>query len=223
MLRRVRGEVVLQQIADVVAPLAERQDVDVNHVQPVVEILAEIAGRDALAQVPVGGADDPHVDAIGGAVVGADRLDFARLQESQQQRLHPQRHLADLVEEQRALVGLLEEARLVAIGVGEAAFDVAEELRLEQRIGQAGAVQGAERLRTARAAVVDQLRGDFLADTAFAGDEDLGVGARGGGDVTVERARCRGGTHEGWRRRSHISGRKESERTPCMACVNSAR
>ena len=156
----------------------------------------------------VGGADDAHVDAIGRAVVGADRLDLAGLEEAEQQRLHAQRHLADFVEEHRAAVGRLEQAGLVAIGVGEAALDVAEELRLEQRVGQAGAVERDERLRAARAALVNQLRGDFLADAAFAGDEHLGVGARGGGDVAVERARCRGGTHEGWRRRSHTAVEK---------------
>jgi hypothetical protein len=55
------------------------------------------------------------------------------------------RHLADLVEEDGAVVGHLELARLVAIGAREAALHVAEQLRLEQRFGQPRAVDGHER------------------------------------------------------------------------------
>ena len=110
--------------------------------------------------------------------LGADLLDFAGLEEPQQQALHPQRHLADLVEEDRAVVGHLELAGLVAIGAGEAALDVAEELRLEQRFGNAGAVDRHERGFGARAGGVDGPGDDFLADAALAGDQDLGVGAR---------------------------------------------
>ena len=61
------------------------------------------------------------------------------------ERLHPQAHLADFVHEDRAAVGRLEPAALVAVGVGEAAAHVAEQLRLEQRIRHAGAVDGDQR------------------------------------------------------------------------------
>ena len=134
----------------------------------------------------MGRADDADVDA-GALAVGADRLDLAGLEEAEQQRLHPQRHLADFVEEDRAAVGDLQQARPVAVGVGEAALDVAEQLGLEQRVGQAGAVDGDQRLAGPGAAAVDQPGGDFLADAALAGDEHLGVGAAGRRDVAVER------------------------------------
>ena len=51
----------------------------------------------------------------------------------------------------RAAVGHLELARLVAIGAGEAALDVAEQLRLEQRFRQAGAVDRDHARAAARA------------------------------------------------------------------------
>ena len=66
------------------------------------------------------------------------------LEESQQETLHAQRHLADFVEEDRAHVRGLELARLVAIGAGEAALHMAEQLGLEQRFRQAGAVDRRE-------------------------------------------------------------------------------
>jgi hypothetical protein len=43
-------------------------------------------------------------------------------------------HLADLVEEERAAVGLLEAADAAAVGAGEGALLVAEELGLEERL-----------------------------------------------------------------------------------------
>ena len=73
------------------------------------------------------------------------------------------------------MVGHLELAGLVAIGAGEAALDVTEELRLEQRLGDAGAIDRHERLRAA-ARVVDGPGDDLLAGAALAGNEDLGVG-----------------------------------------------
>ena len=100
--------------------------------------------------------------------IGADLLQLAGFEEPQQQTLHPQRHLADFVEEDGAAVGHLELALLVAIGAGEAALDVAEELRFEQRFGQAGAVDGDHRARGARAALMDGVRHELLADAALA-------------------------------------------------------
>jgi hypothetical protein len=54
--------------------------------------------------------------------------------------LQRQRHLADLVDEQRADVGAAEEADALAIGVGEGALAVAEKLALEQVLGHRRAV-----------------------------------------------------------------------------------
>ena len=97
--------------ADVVAPLAQRRHVEVDDAEPIEQVLAELAGRDALGQIAVGRRDDAHVDACAG-VVGADRLNLAVLEEAQQQRLHAQAHLADFVEEQRAAVRQLQLAGL---------------------------------------------------------------------------------------------------------------
>jgi hypothetical protein len=42
--------------------LAQRRHVEVDHVEPPVEVLAEGALRDQVGQVAVGGGDDPDVD-----------------------------------------------------------------------------------------------------------------------------------------------------------------
>ena len=79
-----------------------------------------------------------------------DAVDFAELQHAQQLRLHRQRQLADLVEEQRAAVGQLEQARLVVGGAGERAAHVAEQLALEQRLDDRRAVDRHEPAIAAR-------------------------------------------------------------------------
>ena len=93
----------------------------------------------------------------------SDLLQLAGLEEAQQQPLHAQRHLADLVEKDRALVGELELAGLVAVGAGEAALDVTEQLRLQQRLGHARAVDGHKRLADPWAPRVNGSRDQFLA------------------------------------------------------------
>jgi hypothetical protein len=62
------------------------------------------------------------------AAIGADLLELARLEKAKEQALHPDCHLADLVEKHRALVGVFELPGLVAIGAREAALHVAEQL-----------------------------------------------------------------------------------------------
>ena len=146
---------VVDQRRDVFAALAQRRHVNVNDAQPVEQVLAELARGDALGQVAVRRRDDADVHVMRAPIVRADRLDFAVLEEAQQQRLHAQAHLPDFVEEERAAVRELQLAELVAVGAGEAALDVAEQLGLEERLGQPGAVDGDERTAGALRVRVD--------------------------------------------------------------------
>ena len=94
-------------------------------------------------QVAVGGGDDADVGVQHARAAEAHEL--ALLEHAQQLGLHRRRHLADLVEEQHAAVGLLDAARLGGDRAGERAALVAEQLRLEQLVGQRRAVDGDER------------------------------------------------------------------------------
>ena len=109
-------------------------------------------------------------------LVGAHPLHLALLQHAQQPHLGRGRHVADLVEEDGAAVRRLEQALLVAGGAGEAALHVAEQLALEQGLGQRRAVHRDERLVLARAAVVDGAGHQLLAGAALALDEHGGAG-----------------------------------------------
>ena len=65
---------------------------------------------------------------------------------AQQLRLQRRGHLGDLVEEERAAVGQLEAAQPPLGGAGEGAALVAEQLALDERLGDGRAVEGDERL-----------------------------------------------------------------------------
>ena len=104
--------------------IAQRGQRDLDDVQPVVQILAEATGGDLVEQVAVRGGDDTDVDVPRRRC--ADALHFAVLHDTQQLRLHRQRHLADFVEKDRAAVRELEQARFGVGRAGESAAHVAE-------------------------------------------------------------------------------------------------
>ena len=62
---------------DVLAAFAQRRHAQLDHVQAVVEVLAELARLDQRGEVLVGGADDAHVDRILLAVAPTLRTCFS--------------------------------------------------------------------------------------------------------------------------------------------------
>ena len=89
--------------------VAQRRQLDADHVQAVVEVLAEAARRVTRSvEILVRRGDHAHVDAD--RRLAADAVELAFREHAQQPRLQRERHVADLVEEQRAAVGLLEAA-----------------------------------------------------------------------------------------------------------------
>ena len=111
--------------------LAQRRDVDARDREPEVEVGAERALVRLGAQVAVGRRDDAHVDLD--VFLAADAAERPPLEHAQQRRLDRQRQLADLVEEDRTAVRQLERALLPAIGAGERAALVPEQVGRDQR------------------------------------------------------------------------------------------
>ena len=106
-----------------------------DDVQPVEQVLAELALLHHLAQVDVGGGDDPHVDLD--RLHAAEPHELALLDHAQQLGLRLERDVADLVEEDGALVGEIEQPLLRVHRAGERALHVAE-----QRSTRAGPAAG---------------------------------------------------------------------------------
>ena len=104
-----------------------------------------------------------------------------------------ERQLADLVEDQRAAVGLREEAGAARGGAGERALDVAEQLGVGEVGGQRGAVEADERLVRARRLRVEELGDELLAGAGLAAHEHGDV-ARGDAAGGLEQAAHRPAT-----------------------------
>ena len=97
---------VFRESRDIVLPVAQRRQRKRKHEDPVVEILAEVPGRHLFLEIAMRGDDHANIHAHRRAA--ADALDLALFENAQQLGLHDRRHVADLVEKQRAAMGLLE-------------------------------------------------------------------------------------------------------------------
>ena len=162
-------EEVIDERGDVVASIAERGDLQLDDVEAVVEVLAEGLLADHRREIAVRRRDDAHRDRL--FARGAERAHGPLLQRAQEARLHLERHLADLVEQQRPPVGLAEEPLLVALRAGERPLHVAEQLALQQVRRDGAAVHAEERHLRARRLRVHRLGDDLLAGAALARDE----------------------------------------------------
>ena len=157
--------------------LAQGRYLQLDHVDPEVQVLAKFPIRHQPLQILVGGGDDPHVHLAGLDV--AYPLDLLLLDHAQQLALQNERHVADLVQENGAPFGQLELPRLSLLaGPGEGAALVAEQLGLGKLGRYGGAVHLDQRLLAPAGGVVYGLGEQFLASAALAGDEHGGVAAR---------------------------------------------
>src|SRR5256885_15602434 len=82
---------------------------------------------------------------------------------SQKPRLQLRRHVADLVEKERAAFGLLEAPAPLLLRAGERTALMAEELRFQQVLGHRRGIDGDKRLGRARAMTVQRARHQLLA------------------------------------------------------------
>ncbi len=166
---------------NLVAPLPERRQGDADDVQPEEEILAELSVLYRGLEVPVGRGDHAHVDAH--ILPSAQPRELAVLEHLQQLRLQWRPHLADLVEEHRAVVRELELARLVLDRPGEGAALEAEQLRLEQLGRQRRAIDFDEGPAASRRSGMNAARHQLLSGAALTTDEHGHVGV---GDAVDE-------------------------------------
>ena len=176
-LAHVRGNVVLAG--------SQRRDLDRDDVQPIVEVLAELPLADQRRQIAIGRGDHPHVHAE--CVLAADALERLLLERAQDLRLRLEAHIADLVQEERAAVGELELAAAPRQRPRERALLVAEQLGLDQLLGDGGAVDLYEGALAARGLHVDGARHQLLAAAVLAVDQHAPGGGRGGRDLLAQR------------------------------------
>src|SRR4029453_4700654 len=131
----------------------------------------ELSARDGLLQISIRGRYHPdvHVHQRG----ATDSANLTLLKHPQELDLERRRELRDLVEEQGPAMRGLHETGLGPNRSGERALLVSEELRLEQVLGQRGAVHRDERLARAPAVCVDGPGEELLAGARLAEAADV--------------------------------------------------
>ena len=150
-------------------------------IEAIEQVGSEASFGDGLVEAGVGGGDEKDID------LGSDAADGTHgpvVEQAQKHGLQRDRHVADLVEEERAAVGLLDQSdRAAAPGAGECAVGIAEQLGLDQAFGKGGAIDGDERAGppARRMGVAGEL---FLAGTGLAADEDRHLAYCRGLDLT---------------------------------------
>ena len=111
-MRVVAGEALEEGVdeeRDVFLAIPQAGHGDIDDIEPVEEVVAEFAFADHFFEALVGGGDEADVGLEG--LVAADALEDAGIEGAQDFDLGVGVDLADLIEEERAAVGLLETAR----------------------------------------------------------------------------------------------------------------
>ena len=161
-------------------PRAERRQRHHLETQPVEQVGTELVARDLVGQMLVGRSDDADIDAH--RPRRADPRHLAIFYRAQQPILCRHRQCAELVEKQCAAMRLLETPGACPCRAGEGTRLMAEQLGLDERFGQRGAVHDDQRLVPARRQTMEALGNQFLAGTAFADHQHR----------TIERRRAAG-------------------------------
>jgi len=152
------------------------------------QILPERPFLDHALEVLVRCADDANVNRD--VALGADTLNRARLEHTEQRDLRAHRELADLVEEHRAAVRLLEDALVCTSSASERALFVPEQRALHERLGDRSTVDGAE-LAGESALHVNVPRNDVFSGTRLAVQKHRELRRRDTGEVREQRAHRR--------------------------------
>ncbi len=137
------AEEVVGEEWDVFRPIAQRRQPDLHRVEPEEEVFPESPGRRLGPEIGVGRGQDPDIDRR--CLGTAHPFELAGLQGAQKLGLLIEGDVGDLVEKQGRAVGHLEPSDPFALGVGERALDVAEELAGEDAFGEPADVDGDQR------------------------------------------------------------------------------
>src|SRR3569833_528288 len=156
------------QDAEIRAALCERRYRDPEPGEAREQVVTERLLGDHVVEVAVRRRDDAQIDRDGAGA--ADRHDLALLEHAEHRRLRAAGQIADLVEEQRPAVGRADEAGVVGLGARERALLVAEQLALDEVLGERTAVDRYEPAGALRQRV-DRARDHFLAGPALALDQ----------------------------------------------------
>src|SRR4051794_31033568 len=167
--------------------LAERLNREPHDIEPKIQILPKAAFANHRRQIAMRRRDDSQINR--NRFNAADRHDRALLNAPQQFRLHSQRQLADFVEKQRAAIGTANKAQCCRDGASECPLHMTEKLRLHELGREYRAIDWYKWISRTRTEIVNLSRGNFLAGTGFALDQNGGRARSDPFDLRLKR-RC---------------------------------
>jgi hypothetical protein len=170
---RTLSEETLSQEHQILWPLAQRRQPNVEYVDAIEQVFPELALRDRACEVTIRCRDDPHIRPDWPRATESD--EFSLLQDAEAFRLREERHLTDFVEEQHTAVGEFELADFDTVCARERPALESEELRLEKLFRQRRAIDGDEWTVAAPRHPVNQPRDDLLAGARLAVQTDRSV------------------------------------------------
>ena len=135
-----------------------------------------MSAGDRFLEPAIGRGDDPYVHAD--VSLAAQSGELAVLQDMEQLRLKRGRHLADLVEKDRSVVGELEFSRFRLQSSAECASLEAEHLRFEQVSGEGGAVDLDERFVAPGRKCAERSCDELFASPTLSANQNGRVGVR---------------------------------------------
>src|SRR5208283_5361443 len=145
---------VLRQQRYIFLVFAQRRQVNVKHIQPEIQVLAQMPAGHRLLRVLVGCRKYAHVHRR--FHLASQPSHLAVLQHAQQLRLRRRRHLPDFVQQQRSAVRQFETANPPLRRARERAPLMPENLALHQRFGYRRTVDGHKRPARPRRQLVNR-------------------------------------------------------------------
>ncbi|MNC08372.1 hypothetical protein D3C75_559530 [compost metagenome] len=192
--RALAGEEGAGDLVDVAAALAQGRQFQGDHMQAVIQVFTELAGLGQVLQVTVGRGDQTYIDLL--RLYRTHPANLAFLQHAQQAGLGFQRQFADFVEEQGTAIGSFHQAGAPGAGAGERAFLVAEQLGLDQCLGDGRAVHRNHWCLGPTRQVVQGACDQLFTGARLALDQHVGIGGRDLADLAVHVLHRRAGADD---------------------------
>ena len=188
---RLAPEKLLCQGQDLVPPLGQGRHADHKVTEAVSQVAPELALRNQVVQLHVGGGDETDVDLPVPDFTEASDLAVEYLE---QDLLHLGRGEAELVEEEGAMVGRFDKAHAVGVGAGKGAAGVPAQMCHFQVLGDGGG-----RLSNKSAGAAGQrvdVAGQYGLTRAALAEEEDGVASAGIPQALLQHLRDSGGDTE---------------------------
>jgi hypothetical protein len=173
--------VALNEIAGehrhVAVSIAERRKLDSGNVESVKQIGAEVVVLDSPLERCIGSRDDARVQRL--LVRAAEPSKATIFDNAEKFCLQLERELRHLVQKDRPVIRYFEESAFERFSVGESTGLMTEQLALQKRLRNRGAVDRYEWLRRAWTRCVDTAREELFAGASFSDEQDGHTAARG--------------------------------------------